>query len=101
MILVAATIDFDPAGADAAREAGVVMMEATHKEEGNIEYAFSFDFADPGKIRIFEKWVDQAALDAHFAEPHMAAFQAALGGLDIKGTVATIYEIASERPFGA
>ncbi|MGB3469554.1 MAG: antibiotic biosynthesis monooxygenase [Erythrobacter sp.] len=38
---------------------------------------------DPSTLRIVEKWVDDAALVAHFQTPHMAAFQDALGELDI------------------
>ena len=36
------------------------------------------DLADPELFRIVERWRDEAALGAHFATPHMAAFQQAM-----------------------
>ncbi|MEA1618097.1 antibiotic biosynthesis monooxygenase [Erythrobacter sp. T5W1-R] len=37
---------------------------------------------DPTVLHIVKKWRDEAALAAHFANPHMAAFGAAIAGTD-------------------
>jgi quinol monooxygenase YgiN len=58
------------------------MVAASNAEEGCIAYAFTQDVLQPGVLHIVEKWQDEAALVAHFATPHMAAFGAAIAGLD-------------------
>lgn len=60
------------------------MVAASNAEEGCIAYAFTQDLLQPGTIHIVEKWKDEAALAAHFATPHMAAFGAAISALDFK-----------------
>lgn len=97
-LVIAGTITIDPARRDAFAEAAVEMMEETHKEPGNVAYAFSADFADDGVIRIFEQWESQEALDAHMKSPHMAAFQGKLGGLGIRGMDMQKYVIESFGP---
>ena len=100
MLVIAGTISLDPAHRDAAIEAAKEMMAATLEEPGCISYAFSADLADPGEFRIFEEWQDQAALDAHFQMPHMASFQAKMGGFGIRGMDVKRYEVASVGPLG-
>lgn len=60
------------------------MVAASNAEEGCIAYAFTQDVLQPGVLHIVEKWKDEAALAEHFATPHMAAFGAAIAGLDFK-----------------
>ena len=74
------------------------MMRETHKEDGNLAYAFSADLEEEGLIYIFEKWEDQAALDLHFKAPHMAAFRAKFGAFGVKEMNLEKYEIASVGP---
>lgn len=59
------------------------MVAASHQEAGCIAYTFTTDVLDPSTLHIVEKWQDEAALAAHFATPHMAAFQQAISGVDI------------------
>jgi len=49
-------------------------------------------------VRVFEVWRDQAALDAHFASEHMAAWRAAWPSFGVSDRRLFAYEIASERP---
>jgi quinol monooxygenase YgiN len=60
-------------------------MPAVHAEDGCIEYRPAVDAADAGKIQtplgpdsfvVIEKWASMAALHAHAAAPHMAAYAA-------------------------
>ncbi len=53
------------------------LLAATRGDDGYISYTFARDVENPNLIRLTERWRDQAALDAHNAQPHMAAFQAA------------------------
>jgi quinol monooxygenase YgiN len=98
MLVIAGTVSLDPAHRDAAIEAAREMMAATHEEPGCISYVFSAALDDPGEFRIFEEWQDQAALDAHFQMPHMAAFQAKLGGFGVRGMNVQRYEVSSVGP---
>ena len=98
MVVIAGTITLDPDKRGAAIAAATEMMQATRKEPGCHSYTMSADLEDPGRFQIFEEWDSQAALDAHFATPHMASFQAAVGGLGIRDMQVQKYEISSVGP---
>lgn len=98
MLIVAGEIEIDPARRDEAIAAAREMMGVTRGEPGCLTYAFSADLADPARFRIFEEWESQAALDAHFAAPHMAAFQARMAGLGVRGMQIRKYEVARAGP---
>jgi len=96
MIVVSGTIDLDPANADAAVTAFTTVAEATLAEEGCSTYGFWADPAQPGRYRVFEEWADQAALDAHFATPHLAAFLGGIGTLGVTGTDISKYQVGDK-----
>lgn len=98
MLIVAGTLTVDPAKTDAVLADAVVMMRATHSEEGNLAYVFSLDPIAPGTVHIFEKWETDEALAAHAQAPHMADFRSKMGGWGITGADLKKYEIASEGP---
>ena len=80
------------------RSAAATMIHTTRTTEpGCIEYNFAVDLVEPNLIRISERWKDQAALDAHFASAHMAAFQKAMAGAKILGISAMAYTGSDER----
>ncbi|QUL39191.1 putative quinol monooxygenase [Erythrobacter sp. JK5] len=83
MLIVLAKAKLGAGALEAGRAAFTAMIEASRAEEGCIEYAYSVDVLDPATLNIVEKWVDEAALTFHFQTPHMAAFQKALGSLDV------------------
>jgi len=83
VLIVLASARLGEGALEAGRAALNAMITASRAEEGCIEYAYSIDILDLSMLRIVEKWVDDAALVAHFQTPHMAAFQKALGELDI------------------
>ncbi len=98
MIAIAGSFTIDPDMRDAAVAAGTEMMAATLQEPGCRAYQFSIAIDDPSKVCIFEEWDDQAALEAHFAAPHMAGFRAKTGAFIVgRGTI-TKYEISSSGP---
>jgi quinol monooxygenase YgiN len=71
---------------NAAHGAMATMLAASRAEEGCVSYAYAVDVLDPSKLHSVEKWTDEAALAFHFQTPHMAAFQAALGSLEVEIT---------------
>ncbi len=84
MLVVTGIIEIDESSVAAAKELAGPMGTASRAEPGCHAYAFYQDLEDPTRIRIYEEWEDQAALDAHFATPHMAAFGEGLGKLTLK-----------------
>ena len=95
MIVIAGTVRIDASKKQEAAVAALEIMKDTHKEAGNLAYAFSQDLEDDGLIHLFEKWESQEALDFHFKTPHMAAFQKTVGALGVKEMNLEKYEIAS------
>ena len=57
------------------------LANATRKEHGCIEYGFYRDNEDSNRVISFERWVDQAAEDAHWETPHLKQALAALDDL--------------------
>jgi quinol monooxygenase YgiN len=89
MIVVNAVIESTVDDIAALTEAIATMETASRAEDGCQDYTFSVELNNPGVIRITEKWNSVDDLKAHFAEPHMATFQAAMGdnapaSLDVK-----------------
>jgi quinol monooxygenase YgiN len=84
MLIVLAKAKVGESAMEPARAAIADMVAASNAEEGCIAYAFTQDVLDPSVLHIVEKWQDEAALAAHFATPHMAAFGAAIAGLDFQ-----------------
>jgi len=91
MLIVEGWVKLGKGEFDKVQEAGSAMVAATLREEGCLHYSFSRDIDDPDTLRISERWVDQAALDTHFATPHMAAFNAAIGSVAREGGDVRIY----------
>lgn len=98
MLVIAGHVRIEPANREAAVTAARDMMEATRREPGCISYTMSADLADQGAFHIFEEWESQAALDAHFKTPHMAAFQKQVGGLGVLEMKVQRYEVSSVGP---
>jgi quinol monooxygenase YgiN len=73
------------------------MMAATRAEDGCIEYAFSFDAADRGLIRVFEIWRDMPALQAHAKADHMKRWRAVGAEFGVSDRKITLFETSGER----
>ena len=84
MLIVLAKAKVGDGDLEKARAVIADMVAASNAEEGCIAYAFTQDLGDPSILHIVEKWQDEAALAAHFATPHMAAFGAGIAGLDFQ-----------------
>lgn len=98
MILVAGTFEVEPARRDeflASREAG---MRRSRAEPGCIDYVFSADPLEPGRVVLFERWQDQASLDAHLAA--MRARAEPPSPVPVLAREVLHYEIASFGPLG-
>ena len=73
------------------------MLAASRAEDGCLTYSYAEDVAEPGLIRVFEAWRDQAAIDAHFQTSHMAEWRAAWPQFGVSDRRLALYEVAAER----
>jgi quinol monooxygenase YgiN len=82
---------------DRLADALATQVAATLAEPGCLHYGFSRDVRDPDTMIISERWKDQDALTAHFTAPHMAVFNAAIGGAKVLDIRVVAYENGNER----
>ena len=48
----------------------------TRAEPGCVQYDLHVGAEDPALVAVYERWADQAALDAHYQTPHARALHA-------------------------
>lgn len=66
---------------EALRQGLLALIDPTRAEPGNLDYVL-FELRDePGTFYMREAFVDQAALDAHFAASYFQAFAATVDDL--------------------
>lgn len=96
MIIVIARAEFDPARLDELEPALDAMMRATWEESGCLSYSMAIESRIEGVCTIVERWASEADLKAHFATPHMAAFNKAVLGA-VRNVDAKMYDASNER----
>ena len=97
MIVVQGTARIHPDDMPMMRAAAAAMVPATRAEAGCLAYSYGEDLLDPGLVLVAEQWADEAALNAHFATPHMAAFNAVLAKARVLSVKVVAYTVAGER----
>jgi quinol monooxygenase YgiN len=96
-LIVAGTFRVPPENMEPLRPHMREVAEATRLEDGCVVYSYGEDVGDPGLIRVFEVWRDQACLDAHLASAHMAHWQKVRAGFGLHDRRLAAYEVAAER----
>ena len=97
-LIVAGTVRVPPGNLDGLRPRMAAMIAASHAEDGCLAYGYAEDVGEPGLILVFERWRDQAALDAHFKTDHLRAWRAAWPSFGVSDRKLFAYEVSSERP---
>jgi quinol monooxygenase YgiN len=97
VIVVQGWARFAPADIEALRAAVADLIAATRAEEGCLDYAYGEDLQEPGLVWVCERWRDEAALNAHLQQPHIAAFNAKLGAVRVLGARVVAYTASGER----
>src|SRR5258706_6406484 len=97
-VIIAGTVRVQPETLAGLKPHMEAMLAASRAEDGCLTYSYAEDVAEPGLIRVFEAWRDQAAIDAHFKAAHMAAWRAACAEQGVSDRKLVAYETASERP---
>lgn len=95
MIVVMVEVRVGEGAVEAVKDAIATMETESRKEPGCQTYAFSVDINDPTMMRIIERWESEEALKAHFGMPHMAAFGAAIGSIDVKSMEVQAFELGA------
>ena len=75
------------------------MQDASRREDGCLRYGFFAAVEDPLSFVAVEEWRDRAALDAHFAQPHLRSFATRMLELVSGDPVVAIHEIAGTTGF--
>lgn len=97
-IIVAGWMDYEPGDRGTMLNALVELGRRTREEEpGCLDYAMTPDPADERRIRVYEHWASQQALDEHFTTPHIKDFRAAVAGLTRVGVSLQAHTVASSR----
>jgi len=78
-------------------EVATEMCARSREDAGCIGYRVYDDLEQDGRYVIVEEWADDAALQAHFTQPHTGAFLGALGPLLAEPADALFHEVASTR----
>ncbi|MDQ0946340.1 quinol monooxygenase YgiN [Streptomyces phaeochromogenes] len=98
-VIVAGWMDYAPDDRRTMLEALVELGRHTRAEEpGCLDYAMTADPTDERRIRVYEHWTSQQALDEHFTTPHIKDFRAAVAGLTRAGVSLTAHTVAGSRP---
>jgi quinol monooxygenase YgiN len=104
MIHVIAVITAKPGQRDRILQAYEANLPAVRAEHGCIEYQATVDAQDAGPAQtlfgpdtfvVVEKWQDMAALQAHAAAPHMAAYAAATREFIAERTIHILSPVAA------
>ena len=77
-IIISGTVDIDPSGMVDALEKAVPLIEGALAEKGCLDYDWCPNPMIPGRIRVFERWADEASLAAHFKSRWYAEMSAHL-----------------------
>ncbi|HET9205456.1 MAG TPA: putative quinol monooxygenase [Burkholderiaceae bacterium] len=95
MVIVLASVMLKPGRLDEALALSLQHVARSRAEAGCLAHAVHRDSEDAQRIVFVERWIDRAALAAHFQVPASRAFVKALAGLASAPPQMTLYE-ASE-----
>lgn len=99
MIIVAGAIEVDPAERESFLASRREVMRRSRAEEGCLEYCFSADPLEAGRVVLFERWASKEALDQHIAvlrgDPPPAE-----GDVRPATSSVAVYEVSGTRSLG-
>ncbi len=98
MIVIAATFNIKEGKRQEAISTMQTMAKATMQEDGCNDYTFYADLENKNKFFLFEEWVNQEALSAHFEMPHMTIFRAAMSDIAASKTEVIRYLVSESGP---
>ena len=97
-IIISGTVDLDPEQMDAALAAAKPLIDGALTQEGCLDYDWCPDPYTPGRLRVFERWTDQAVLQHHFNNNWYKDMLATLGQFGIRGADVLKYRVDAQEP---
>ena len=97
-IIISGTVDIDPEQMEAAMTAAKPLIEGALTQEGIMDYDWCPDPLTPGRIRVFERWESQQALENHFNNHWYQDMRVALAQFGIRGADVLKYRIDAAEP---
>ncbi len=97
-IIISGTVDLPPDRLGDALEAARPLIEGALTEAGCQDYDWCPDPRHPGRIRVFERWVDEASLAAHFESEWYLRMRDTLGSFGILGAETAKYRVDVSEP---
>lgn len=103
MLIVAGSIEVDPAERDAFLKGREEGMRSSRAEPGCLEYVFSADPLEPGRVVLFERWESKEALAAHLERMGMRRGSGPGGGGGAPPGPRSVvqYEVSGTGPVGS
>jgi quinol monooxygenase YgiN len=98
VVIVGGSFEVEPDQREAFIASRHDSMRKSRSEPGNLEYTVAADPIDPTRVVLYERWVDQAALDAHIDGIRKAP--PGSGGIPPKSASVLVFDIAGERSLG-
>ena len=95
MLLIIGTIRLPAEKLDEARPVMQKMIEASHAEDGCIDYTYSQDILDASLIHVKELWRDRVSLDKHFLSDHIGDWRSEWPKLGITDRNLMLYEVGA------
>lgn len=96
MVIVGGTFVLDPSQREAFLASRRERMLTSRGEPGCLEYTYAADPLDASRVVLFERWEDQAALDAHLVELRANPQASDTEVVPITSSI-TIYDVSGEH----
>jgi quinol monooxygenase YgiN len=103
MLIVAGTIEVDPADRETYLKGREEIMRTSRAEPGCLDYVVSADPLEPGRVMLFERWESKEALAAHLERMGMRRGSGSGGGGGAPQGPRSIlqYEVSGSGPVGS
>jgi quinol monooxygenase YgiN len=96
VVIVAGSFEVEPEQREEFLASRLEGIRSSRAEAGCLEYSFMPDPIEPGRVVLYERWADQAALDAH-RDGMQQGPPPAPGGVTPTSATITVFDVAGER----
>jgi quinol monooxygenase YgiN len=96
VVIVGGSFEVEPEQREAFLASRLDAIRSSRAEAGCLDYSLMPDPIEPGRVVLYERWADQAALDAHLAGMRQGP-PPAPGAVAPKSATIAVFDIAGER----